>query len=219
MERTQWLQEMRERAEQRYDTLHAPDYDTQWGQINETHRVMLDHFLRLCVAPGEILDAACGTGKYWPILNDEGWGIRGIDQSQQMLLKAREKFPMIPTERMGLQEIPYTKLFEGIICIDAMENIPHEDWPLVLSNFHRALKADGYLYFTVELADPAATRQAYTAGKAQGLPVVEGEWAHEGGYHYYPSIEQVRAWMLVAGFDSIAEAMGDDYYHFIVRKA
>jgi len=55
---------------------------------------------------------------------------------------------------MGLQELPYTNLFEGIICIDALEFVPPEDWPPVLNNFHRALKARGNLYFTVELADP-----------------------------------------------------------------
>lgn len=219
MDRIQWLQEKRGLAEQRYDTLHAAHYDEQWGHVNQTHRTMLDHFLRLCAAPGTILDAACGAGKYWPPLIDEDWAIRGIDQSQQMLLKAREKFPSIPTERMGLQELPYTNLFEGIICIDAMEFVSPEDWPPVLNNFRRALKAHGNLYFTVELADPAAIRQAYEAGKAQGLPVVEGEWAHEGSYHYYPLIEQVRAWTLAARFNIIEEAVGDDYHHFIVRRA
>ncbi len=218
MERAAWLQEKRRLAEERYDTLHAPNYDEQWGQINETHRMMLGHFLTMCHAPGKILDAACGTGKYWPMLNAEGWAIQGIDQSQQMLNKAKEQFPDIPTEKMGLQDIPYTDLFDGIIGIDAMEKVFPEDWQVVLSNFHRALKDHGPLYFTVELASEAAIRQAYQVGEAQGLPIVLGEWAHEGGYHYYPPIEQVRAWAFAAGFSIIEEATGDGYEHFLVRK-
>lgn len=41
----------------------------------------------------------------------------------------------------------------------------------------------------------------------------------EQRYHYYPLIEQVRAWTLAARFNIIEEAVGDDYHHFIVRRA
>jgi hypothetical protein len=37
--------------------------------------------------------------------------------------------------------------------MDAMEYIFPEDWPLVLQNSHRAIKAEGYFYMTVEIAD------------------------------------------------------------------
>jgi hypothetical protein len=39
--------------------------------------------------------------------------------------------------------------------MDAMENVPPEDWLLVLSNFHRALKEHGYFYFTAETIENA----------------------------------------------------------------
>ena len=74
--------------------------------------------------------------------------------------------------------------FEGIICMDAMELVFPEDWPLVLRNFHRALKPQSHLHFTVELPDEAELRDSQQAAAAQGLPVVEGELAHEEGYHY-----------------------------------
>jgi hypothetical protein len=51
-----------------------------------------------------------------------------------------------------------------------------------------------------------------------GLPVVYGEWAQEGGYHYYPDIAQVKRWVDEAHFRILDESGGDEYHHFIVRR-
>src|SRR5579884_2523424 len=99
-----------------------------------------------------------------------------------------------------------------------MESVFPEDWPLVLANFHRAVKTSEHLYFTVELASQEDLRGAYIAGKQLGLPLVEGEYAHEGDYHYYPPLEQVRRWPQEAAFDMLEEAEEDVYHHFLVRK-
>ena len=219
MDRSAWIKEKRRRAEERMDTLFAPAYDERWGNYsNDSHRAMLGRFLALCPPAGTILDAACGTGKYWPIILESGRAVRGIDQSQQMLLKASAKFPDVPVEKLGMQELRFAETFDGIICMDAMEFIFPEDWPLVLENFFRALKPNGHLYFTVELIDEAELRAAMDAARAKGLPIVDGELAHEDGYHFYPSIEQVRAWIEAANFVILEEAVGDDYHHLLMRK-
>ncbi len=218
MERTEFIKEKRRAAEVRMDTLFAPDYDAHWGDISATHRAQLAKFLALCPPHGTILDAACGTGKYWACILESSRRILGIDQSRQMLANARAKFPDIPTEKIGMQEMAYAEAFDGLICMDAMEYVFPEDWPRVLRNFHRALKPNAPLYLTVELAPEQDTRAAFEAGKQMGLPVVEGEWAHEGGSHYYPSIAQVQRWMLEAKFRVLEEATGDEYYHLLARK-
>ena len=210
MERSTWLKEKRRVSEVRYNTLHAGTYDQNWGHMNATHRSFLQHFLTLCPPGCMILDAACGTGKYWSLILDSGRSVVGIDQSQQMLLQANSKFPNMRTEKMGLQEIDFIEAFEGIICVDAMEFVAPEDWPVVLSNFHRALKRNGHLYFTVELIEAEERARVYREGLKQGLPVVEGEDAHEGSYHYYPALEQVRIWASQVGFSVIEEGEGDD---------
>src|SRR5262249_20278320 len=156
-----------------------------------------------------ILDAACGTGKYWPLILASGRSVRGIDQSQQMLNRATSKHPDVPVEKLGLQEMRFDEAFDGIICMDAMELVFPEDWPLVLQNVFLALKPQGYLYLTVELPNKAELRDSQQAARAQGLPVVEGELAHEEGYHYYPAIEQVRVWLGEAQFELFDEAVGD----------
>src|SRR5689334_14786008 len=121
MERSTWLKEKRRVSELRYDTLHASSYDQNWGHINASHRSFLQSFLALCPPGCTILDAACGTGKYWSLVLESGRAVVGIDQSQQMLLQARAKFPHVRTEKKGLQEIDFTNAFDGIICVDAME--------------------------------------------------------------------------------------------------
>jgi 2-polyprenyl-3-methyl-5-hydroxy-6-metoxy-1,4-benzoquinol methylase len=220
MNRLDWLKEKRRRAEERMDTLFAPTYDENWGNYsNESHRTMLGHFLALCPPGCPILDAACGTGKYWPSILASGRSVYGADQSQQMLNQAHAKFPDVPVEKLGLQELNFVAQFDGIICMDAMEFVFPEDWPLVLANFHSALRPGGHLYFTVELIDEDELRLSQEAALALGRPVVAGEMAHEDGYHYYPQIERVRAWVGSAHFVILEEAVGDDYHHVLVRKA
>lgn len=218
MDRTAWIKQRRRINEMRMDTLFAPTYDEHWGAvIDPTHRQMLDHFLACCPSAAYILDAACGTGKYWPLLLERGHSILGVDQSQGMLHQAQAKFPAIRVEKRGLQELDYEQAFDGIICIDAMENIFPEDWPIVLVNFQHALKPNGALYFTVEIPEEDIS-EVFQAAVEAGLPVVEGEYVKEGSYHYYPDIYQVRLWIDTANFEILEEIIGDGYQHFFTQR-
>ncbi|HEX9091215.1 MAG TPA: class I SAM-dependent methyltransferase, partial [Anaerolineales bacterium] len=177
MNRVEWLKEKQRQAEERYDNLWAPIYDENWGDIDPVHQRFVTQLANACPISGSILDAACGTGKYWPILLASGRKFTGIDQSQKMLDYANSKFPQVPTEKLGLQELSYRETFNLILCMDAMENVFPEEWPPVLANFHRALKPTGQLYFTVELLDKEQLDHDYQAALEQGLPVVYGESA------------------------------------------
>ena len=219
MNRLDWLKEKRQMAEERMDTLFAPIYDENWGTIiAPMHEQFMKRFLGLCPPGGLILDAACGTGKYWPMILASGRGIFAIDQSQGMLECALKKHPEIHIEKLGMQEMRYQETFAGAVCMDALEFVFPEDWSLVLNNFYQAVKPDGYFYFTVEIAAEMDIEEAFSAGLELGLPVVYGEWAHEGGYHYYPKIEQVREWVRLAQFQGIDERIEGEYHHFLVQR-
>ncbi len=226
MDRKTWLKERRRIAEERYDRLWAPIYDANWGAtIDPLQAHYVTALANACPADGFILDAACGTGKYWPILIASGRKFTATDQSQQMLNQALAKYPHQMTTKVGLQELTFAAAFDVILCVDAMENVFPEDWPSVLENFYRALKPTGQLYFTVELADPATLEHDYQVALALGLPVLFGESAipspegEEGGYHYYPSIDQVRTWLENAGLSIEEEAEDRVYHHFWVKKS
>ena len=215
VDRTRWIAQRRKLNEERMDTLFAPDYDNHWGEVCPTHERMLNEFLGRCTPGGKVLDAACGTGKFWPIVLGSGRSVLGIDQSGGMLAKAEEKHPEVPTLKLGMQEMRFENEFDGVICVDAMEFVFPEDWPRVLSNFRHASKEGTPLYLTVELTSPEDIEEALEKGESMGLPVVEGEHAHEGGYHYYPPIEKARDWIEQAGFSVVGERTGDGYHHFL----
>lgn len=193
MERTEWLTEMRRKAEALYDH-GAPLYWVSWGMdIPDTHLVYLMKFLGMVPPGGCILSAACGAGRFDGLLMDAGHTIVGIDQSAGMLARAREHFPVnrfsqLRYEKVGLQEIAvtpgYQAAFDGIICIDSMEHICPEDYPGILCGFHDSLKPGGLLYFTAETHETAVEdgedlAVAYARAKAKGLPVVPGEVVDE----------------------------------------
>ena len=54
---------------------------------------------------------------------------------------------------MGLQEIAFHEVFDGVICVDALEHVCPEDWPGILARFQKALKPGGVLYVTVEVPE------------------------------------------------------------------
>lgn len=222
MDRVTWLKEKQRECEEKYDG-YAPLYWDEYGLYsNLTHQHFIQEFLSLLPQNSSILDAACGAGRYLPFLLEKGHSILGTDQSQGMLARAKEKFPAVPLEKVGLQEMAYQEVFDGAICIDAMENVPPEDWMPVLGNFHRALKPRGYLYFTVETienTDENEIKQAFEKAQQAGLPVVYGENPDEEVYHYHPTNQQVKEWAQQAGFEVLKEANGEIwYYHILVQK-
>lgn len=220
MNRSDWLRQMRLEAEEKYTTLWAADYSEKWGTYeNATHQQFIQKFMSLLGPRSVLLDAACGAGRYMHFLLEKGHTVLGIDQSQGMLDTAKKKFPTVHLEKIGLQEMVFVEMFDGAICMDAMEHICPEDWIPIFHNFHRALKTQGYLYFTVEIANPDEVDVAFKTAQDTGLPVVHGEWVNDEVYHYYPTLDQVRDWIGQAGFGSVEEGEGDGYHHFIVRKS
>lgn len=240
MERTEWLKRIQETVEGLYDHI-APEYWVKYGFYgNETQLEYLQKFLKRVPPQSVLLSAACGAGRYDGVLLEAGHNVVGTDQSAGMLARAKEHFPAIRYEKIALQEMDFHEEFDGATCMDAMEHVFPEDWQNILRRFHTALKPGGFLYFTVELPD-TDLNASYERAKAMGLPVVFGELADvvessyerlkkfapfeapdelagEVAYHYYPPLEQVRAWLGEAGFVIEEEGIGDGYEHFVVRR-
>ncbi len=85
MERQAWLAERRVALVAAYDA-EAAIYDDEkhpW----DMQRAWVARVLGLIPPGGMVLDAACGTGKYFPMLAAAGHRVAGADQSAGMLAR------------------------------------------------------------------------------------------------------------------------------------
>jgi 2-polyprenyl-3-methyl-5-hydroxy-6-metoxy-1,4-benzoquinol methylase len=250
MNRAEWLRKTRLMAETLYDH-GSPAYWVKYGKRPyPTHQSFIDKFLSLLGPDSYLLDAGCGAGLYDSFLHASGHRVLGIDQSGGMLTQARkhypaEKFPRLTYQKLGLQDMDFQAVFDGIICVDALEHICPEDIPLILASIHKALKPAGLLYFTEDVLESGDYQASYERARAKGLPVVFGEVVDEldeayqealehdwrsltwvvdyerldhSVYHYHPSMPQIRQWLDEAGFTLLEEALGDDYAHYLSRR-
>jgi len=223
MDRTEWLAERRAVVERSYDTL-APTYD-QYDPATPMHLHSVARFIGQVPQGGTVLDAACGTAPYAGLVLDAGLAYIGVDQSAGMLSIARAKWPAARFEHVGLQELPFGSEFEGVMCMDAMEHVPPEDWPNVVAGFHRALRPDGHLLLTLEETEKEEIDQGFTAASDEGSPAAYGE-VTEGdtaGYHFYPGRERSDRWLAEGGFlmvDDTDEWLDDyGYRHVLLKRA
>jgi SAM-dependent methyltransferase len=222
MERTDWLRERRAAVEADY-TLDGPTYDDGYDPVTPVHRRFVERLIETVPEGGSILDAPCGTGPYFGMILAAGRQVVGADQSAGMLERARQKHPDVSLEHVGLQELTFDGRFDAAMCVDAMEHVPPEEWPLVLGNLRRAIRQGGHLYLTSEQVDRSRLERAFDDGTAAGLPVVFGERIDPatGGYHHYPDREQVGRWLGDAQLVVIDEADEDldgyGYRHLLVR--
>lgn len=221
-DRSAWLRERRAAVEAEYDA-EAAGYDDHPYPAT-SHAIFVRRLLETCPAGGTVLDAPCGTGQYFELVRTSGRQVVGIDQSAGMLAKARARQIATRVEQIGLQEMAFDAEFDGAMTIDAMENLPPEDWPVVLANLHRAIRPGGHLYLTVEVVDDGEIDAAFADATTKGLPVVHGE-VIEGdtaGYHFYPRPEQVSAWLDAEGLEVVAEAYDQEdgwgYRHLLLRS-
>jgi ubiquinone/menaquinone biosynthesis C-methylase UbiE len=95
MDRSDWVVGVRRRnAEAQNALLETTDYDANWGEIEDLHRRFVDEFLSALPPGAWVLDAACGTGKYFGMVRATGRSVIGVDHSAAMLERARRNSPM-----------------------------------------------------------------------------------------------------------------------------
>jgi cyclopropane fatty-acyl-phospholipid synthase-like methyltransferase len=221
-DRTSWLGERRAAVVEVYDA-EAPTYDRE-GYAAETQAAWVSRVVAE-VGPGALLlDAPCGTGRYFPVAAAAGVRVVGIDQSAGMLAQARARAIAERLEHASLQQLSEDEAFDAAITVDAMENVSPEDWPLVLSNLRRAVRPGSPLYLTVEEIDDEEIDAAFEAARRAGWPAVRGEVVEgdTAGYHYYPGRERVLEWLAAAPLtiedETVSQHDGWAYRHFLLRR-
>lgn len=98
-------------------------------------------------AGNQYLDIGCGSGNYTGDLFSRGANISGIDISEVMLTKAREKFPEIKFYQGNAQNLPFeNESYAGATCILATHHF--ENSPKAFHESYRVIKNGRFVIFT-----------------------------------------------------------------------
>jgi ubiquinone/menaquinone biosynthesis C-methylase UbiE len=183
--------------------------------------------------PGELLDLGCGTGVYSVALSERGWNVTGVDLSEDMLRRARERGVSVVLADATF--LPFSDAsFDAAISIFTHSDFDH--FATALREVARVLKKDAaFVYIGVH---PCFVGPHSYYVQAVGVPQLhEGWYRREGHYMEAPGIspEGLRARFgathiplgrflqafLDAGFafEHIEEPEGRDYPYMLALKA
>jgi hypothetical protein len=84
------------RVDERQEDALADDVYALWGEIEPTHQRFMERFLSGLPPDRRVLDAACGTGKYFPMVLASDRRLPGVDHAGAYLANAPAKFPQVP---------------------------------------------------------------------------------------------------------------------------
>jgi len=93
---------------------------------------------------GELLDVACGAGRYTIPLAHAGYSMTGVDLSDDFLDVAKQREPDIAWEKRDVRELPWRGRFGGALCFgNSFAYFPPEETRAFLGGVANALKPGG----------------------------------------------------------------------------
>ncbi len=121
----------------------AAHYDAEDNPLIRVEEPVVHRILD-SLAPGDALDAACGTGRHTRYLHAQGHRVIGVDSSPDMLARARAGNPGVEFLAGDLHALPVPD--EGVdlvVCALALPHVPALS--PVLAEFARVLRPGGHL--------------------------------------------------------------------------
>jgi demethylmenaquinone methyltransferase/2-methoxy-6-polyprenyl-1,4-benzoquinol methylase len=185
----------------------APVYDV----MNHAMTVGLDRrwrrrTARAVVAPGDrVLDACCGTGDLALAAHAEGGRVTGLDFSQRMLERARQKTAEIEWVQGDLLALPFDDgSFDACTVGFGLRNV--DDLDRALGELHRVLRPGGRLA-VLEIVRPKGPLALFVRLWFDALIPLAGRLLPGGAaYAYLPA--SVRRFPGPAELDARVEAAG-----------
>jgi predicted TPR repeat methyltransferase len=118
----------------------------------------------------EILDLGCGTGQCAPFLRPYSRNLTGVDLSEKMLDKARERGLYDHLECRDISEFLAHKVDEFDLIVAADVFVYFGDLAPMFSQVHSALRPNGYFCFSTEVSESADFALTSTNRFAHSLP-------------------------------------------------
>ena len=114
-----------------------------------------DKYLSFFTPKASLLDVGCGAGEKSKYLVKKGFGVTGIDFSDEMIKLAKEQAPAGKFFVKDIKEpLEFGNLFDGVFAQAVLLHIPKNKVVEVLKNITEPLKSDGYFYVAVKEIRP-----------------------------------------------------------------
>jgi len=119
-----------------------------YDEVREADIILINHFLQELPSDDalNILDIGCGTGNYTDLFQkvtqEKHYQVHGIEPSEGMISKARQKNSHIIFQQATAEDIPAEDhFFDFVFMTDVIHHIP--DIRKMFSEIHRILKRQG----------------------------------------------------------------------------
>lgn len=129
-------------------------YNAIAGHFSNTRSLLWDDLLSLqhyAKKGDRILDVGCGNGRLYQMFANLSTDYTGMDQSEELLAKAQEKFPGAHFVVGNMAEtFPFeNESFDSLYCIAAFHHLPTEELRIhALQEMKRVLKPGGKVIMT-----------------------------------------------------------------------
>jgi ubiquinone/menaquinone biosynthesis C-methylase UbiE len=132
------------------------------------------------LAPGVVLDAACGTGRYAAYLAERGHEVIGVDGSAEMLERARARVPQGDFRLGDLRALPLEDAsVDAVVSGLALAHVPALE--PVMAEFARVLRPDGNLVISDTHHELVIRGSIVKALGPHGEPGVVATYRHTPG--------------------------------------
>jgi SAM-dependent methyltransferase len=159
----------------RYDGI-ADWYDTDFlNDIHDPGRVAA--FRLLGDGAGRLLDVGCGTGAQTVAFRDAGWKVTGVDASEDMLRRARDRG--LDVLRADTASLPFEdNSFDAVVSLWTHTDV--DDFAAALREVARVLRVGGP--FVYAGAHPCFIGPHSRFVYAEGIPELHPGYLNEGRY-------------------------------------
>ena len=182
-------------------TIQPIDYDkiaAEYAQHRQVHPKVLQSLLEISgvASASRVLEVGCGTGNYiFAVESLTGCVCWGIDPSEQMLSRARERSEKIRFQLGRAEELNFSPgFFDLVFSVDVIHHLG--DRPAYFREAHRVLRAGGKICTVTDSKRIIRHRQPLSVYFPESVAV---ELAR------YPRIAQLRQFMERARFSEIVE--------------
>ncbi|MBP9732525.1 MAG: class I SAM-dependent methyltransferase, partial [Candidatus Magasanikbacteria bacterium] len=128
-------------------------YNTIASYFSSTRQFVwedLKDFSQYITKEDTVLDIGCGNGRVYQLCENLQVAYTGIDQSEELIAIAREKYPAVHFDVGEMTKLPYEDAsFSVIICVATFNHLPDRASRLKsLGEMKRVLKPGGIILMT-----------------------------------------------------------------------